>query len=150
MNNQNLSPRASLDLPPSSSPWSTPSPPSSLLVNHLIYADDLVCIAENANDLQSLINIVNLWCCKHRLEANLLKTEVMHVRQPLVQRSRYNFKFGQRKINFCQSYKYLGLTINQFLDFGKMSNSFSDPADRALSAVIGKMIKKQGVPIQCL
>ena len=59
-----------------------PSPSSSFLVNHLIYADDLVCIAENANDLQSLINIVNLWCCKHRLEANLLKTEIMHVRQP--------------------------------------------------------------------
>ena len=70
----------------------------------------------------------------------------MHVRQPLVQRSKFNFKFGQRKINFCQSYKYLGLTINQFLDFGKMSNSFTDPADRALSAVIGKMIKNKGFP----
>ena len=133
-----------LDLPPS--PWSDSQSSSTLLLNHLIYADDLVCIAENSTDLQSLINIVNLWCCKHRLEANLLKTEVMHVRPPLVQRSKFNFKFGQRKINFCQSYKYLGLTINQFLDFGKMSNSFSDPADRALSAVIGKMIKNKGFP----
>ena len=137
-----------LDLPPS--PWScsqsSSRASSSLLVNHLIYADDLVCIAENPNDLQSLINIVNLWCCKHRLEANLLKTEVMHVRQPLVPRTKFNFKFGQRKINLCQSYKYLGLTINQFLDFGKMSNSFSDPASRALSAVICKMIKNKGFP----
>ena len=132
----------SLDIP--LSPLS--STPSSFLVNHLIYADDLVLIAESTNDLQKLIDIVNLWCCKHRIEANLLKTEVMHVRQPLVPRSKFNFKFGQRKINFCQTYKYLGLTIHQFLDFGKMSNSFSDPADRALSSVIGKMIKNKGFP----
>ena len=78
-----------LDLPPS--PWSDSQSSSTLLLNHLIYADDLVCIAENSTDLQSLINIVNLWCCKHRLEANLLKTEVMHVRPPLVQRSKFNF-----------------------------------------------------------
>ena len=50
---------------------------TSMIVNHLIYADDLVCIAENAEDLQSLITIVNLWCCKFRLEANLTKTEIM-------------------------------------------------------------------------
>ena len=107
---------------------------------------DSVDLRAQTNDLQKLIDIVNLWCCKHRIEANLLRTEVMHVRQPLVPRSKFNFKFGQRKINYCQIYKYLGLTIHQFLDFGKMSNSFSDPADRALSSVIGKMIKNKGFP----
>ena len=70
----------------------------------------------------------------------------MHVRQTLTTRTRVNFKFGQKTIGYCSSYKYLGLTINQFLDFGKMSNSFSDPASRALSAVICKMIKNGGFP----
>ena len=49
-------------------------PSDTITVNHLIYADDLVCIAENAKDLQSLIDIVNLWCIKFRIEANLTKT----------------------------------------------------------------------------
>ena len=148
-----------LELPPSPPPptWPpTPAPhtpppsplltPSSVLVSHLIYADDLVCLAESTKDLQSLLKIVHLWCTKHRLEANLLKTEIMHVRPSLTSRSRFNFRFGQRTIAYCQSYKYLGLTINQFLDFGKMSNSFSDPASRALNAVVCKMIKNKGFP----
>ena len=56
------------------------------------------------------LHISGVSLCKHRLEANLLKTEVMHVRQPLVQRSRFNFKFGQRKINFCHYYYYYSPT----------------------------------------
>ena len=93
---------------------------TSMIVNHLIYADDLVCIAENAKDLQSLITIVNLWCCKFRLEANLTKTEIMHVRKPSVPQSKFEFKFGAKTVNYCKCYKYLGLQINQYLDFEKM------------------------------
>ena len=70
----------------------------------------------------------------------------MHVRATLTTRSRFTFKFGKKVINYCKTYKYLGLTLNQFLDFGKMSNSFGDPANRALSAVICKMIKNKGFP----
>ena len=58
----------SLDLPPSPPPppqtFTLPPspllpPPTSVLVNHLIYADDIVCIAQNEGDLQLLLNIVN-------------------------------------------------------------------------------------------
>ena len=121
-------------------------PSGSIIVNHLIYADDLVCIADSASDLQSLINIVNLWCVKFRIEANLTKTEVMHVRKPSVPQSKFKFKFGAKVVNCCKTYKYLGLHINQHLDFEKMSNSFCDPASRALSAVMCKMIKNKGFP----
>ena len=118
-----------LDLPPSQG-----SSNNTTVVNHLIYADDLVCIAENVEDLQSLINIVNLWCRRFHIEANLTKTEILHVRNPSVPQSKRQFKFGAKHL--CKSYKDLGLTIDQHLD----------PASRALSAVICKMIKNQGFP----
>ena len=121
-------------------------PSGSIVVNHLIYADDLVCIADSAADLQSLINIVNLWCVKFRIEANLTKTEIMHVRKPAVPQSKFKFKLGAKDINCCKTYKYLGLHIDQHLDFEKMSNSLCDPASRALSAVMCKMIKNKGFP----
>ena len=76
---------------PAQTPGSTPPTAPNITVNHLIYADDLVCIAPSEIQLQSLIDIVNLWCCKFRIEANLLKTEILHVRKPL--KSRSNFKF---------------------------------------------------------
>ena len=94
-------------------------PSDTLTVNHLIYADDLVCIAETAKDLQSLIDIVNLWCVKFRIEANLTKTEVMHVRKPSVSQTKFKFKFGAKVVKCCKTYKYLGLLINQHLDFEK-------------------------------
>ena len=70
----------------------------------------------------------------------------MHVRKPLTPRSKVIFKFGHNKVKYCKTYKYLGLTINQFLNFEHMSNSFTAPASRALSSVICKMIKNKGFP----
>ena len=127
-------------------PGSTPPTSPNITVNHLIYADDLVCIAPSEIQLQSLIDIVNLWCCKFRIEANLLKTEILHVRKPLKPKSNFKFKFDSKIIKYCQQYKYLGLTIDQFLNFEKMSNSLLAPSSRALSAIMCKMIKNKGFP----
>ena len=52
----------------------------NLAINILLYADDIVLLAENEQDLQSLIFIVECWCKKWRLEVNLTKTNIMHIR----------------------------------------------------------------------
>ena len=126
----------------SQSPGSTPD----ITVNHLIYADDLVCISPNEIQLQSLLDIVKSWCCKFRIEANLLKTEILHVRKAQKPRSKVKFMLGAKVINYCQQYKYLGVNIDQFLNFENMSNSLQAPSNRALSAIMCKMIKNKGFP----
>ena len=68
--------------------------------------------------------------------------------EDIKKRTKFNFMFGKQKIYCCQSYRYLGLLINQFLDFEKMSNSFSGPSSRALSAVLCKIIKNKGFPFK--
>ena len=45
-------------------------------------------------------------------------------------------------------YKYLGITINQHLNFELISNAQTEPASRALSAVLPKMIKNNGFPLK--
>ena len=52
-----------------------------LVLSCLLYADDIVLLADSETDLQALLNIVNVWCSKWRLEVNLLKTNVMHVKK---------------------------------------------------------------------
>ena len=42
----------------------------NLVVNILLYADDIVLLAEKEQDLQSLLFIVEHWCKKWRLEIN--------------------------------------------------------------------------------
>ena len=51
-----------------------------LLINILLYADDIVLLAETEEDMQSLLFMVECWCKKWRLEVNLTKTNIMHFR----------------------------------------------------------------------
>ena len=51
------------------------------LVSILLYADDIVCLSENETDLQSILVIIESWCKRWRLEVNLTKTNILHVRK---------------------------------------------------------------------
>ena len=115
---------------------------TSVLVNVLLYADDIVLIAADEIELQSLIFIVETWCKKWRLELNLTKTNVMHIRGSHKKQSNFWFLFDHKPVPYCKTYKYLGKTIDQFLDFQATAEAQCESAGRALSAIITKIIKK--------
>ena len=117
-----------------------------LVLNILLYADDIVLLAESEADLQLLLFVVECWCKKWRLEINLTKTNILHVRPKRKQQSKFTFLFDMRPIAYCQSYKYLGANLNEFLDFDFTAEAQADAAGRSLSAVITKMIKNGGFP----
>ena len=56
------------------------------------------------------------------------------------------FLFNINIVAYCTNYKYLGCTINEFLDFSFTAEVQADSAGRALSKIITKMIKNQGFP----
>ena len=118
----------------------------SYLLNILLYADDIVLFAANEHDLQFLLNIVEIWCSKFRLEVNLTKTNILHVRPKRKPQSRFVFLFNRNPVPYCQYYKYLGCTINEYLDFAFTAQVQAESAGRALSKIITKMIKNQGFP----
>ena len=49
-------------------------------------------------------------------------------------------------MEYCNSYKYLGCYLNEFLDFNYTAEMQANSASRALSSIIAKMIKKGGFP----
>ena len=51
-----------------------------------------------------------------------------------------------RPVPYCTYYKYLGVNINENLDFKFTVDRHADSAGRALSSVITKMIKNCGFP----
>ena len=112
----------------------------------LLYADDIVCLAETENDLQSILFIIENWCKKWRLEVNLTKTNILHVRNSRKPQSKFTFLFDMRPVPYCKFYKYLGTNINEFLDFKFTVEKHADAAGRALGAIITKMIKNGGFP----
>ena len=93
-----------------------------------------------------LLTIVEICYSKWRLEVNLTKTNIMHVRGPRSRKSMFMFIFNKRTVEYCTSYRYLGVTLNEFLDFDFTAETQSEPAGRALGAIITKTIKNGGLP----
>ena len=63
----------------------------------LLYADDIVLLAENEKDLQTLLNTTHEWCSKWKLNINIEKSKIMHFRQNRKQQSNFQFKYVQFK-----------------------------------------------------
>ena len=103
-------------------------------------------LAKNENDLQDLLFIVECWCQKWRLEINLTKTNIMHVRSKRKQQTKFVFLFDMKVVPYCKSYKYLGANIDEFLDYNFTTAAQADSAGRALGCIVTKMIKNGGFP----
>lgn len=116
------------------------------LISILLYADDIVCMTETEIDLQDILYATEEWCKKWRLEVNLSKTNIMHVRNKRKHQSKFTFLFNKRPVPYCKSYKYLGTNIDENVSLKFTVDKHSEAAERALSSVITKMIKNGGFP----
>ena len=117
-----------------------------VVISILLYADDIVLFAQNEEDMQSLLFIVEIWCQNWRLEVNLAKTNILQVRAKRKPQSKFVFLFGKRIVEYCTSYKYLGCYLNEFLDFNFTAEMQANSASRALNSIVTKMIKRGGFP----
>ncbi len=109
------------------------------VISILAYADGLVLLAENEHDLQLLLDTLYDWCYKWRLAINIDKTKVMHFRTKDCTRTQFDFNVNGQKLKIVNSYKYLGILLEEFLDFSKTAELLAGAAGRALGAVINKV-----------
>ena len=105
----------------------------------LTYADDVLLLAESENDMQELLNFVNDWCRKWRLIINLSKSNAMHFRNKGKRRSNFDFKVGNETIDYASVYRYLGVHLNEHMDFKIIAETLAKAGGRALGAVISKI-----------
>ena len=104
----------------------------------LLYADDIVLLAENENDLQLLLDVLNRWCVKYHMSVNIDKSKVVHFRGPSVARTNNIFVLGDNIIEIVPHYTYLGLLLTEFLDYDSMAKAVAKSASRALGLLIVK------------
>ena len=82
------------------------------IISHLFYADDLVLITENEEDLQHLLTLLSQWCDINNIKINTDKSKIMHFRPPSKQKTKFNFKCNDDVIECVESYRYLWLNVN--------------------------------------
>ena len=105
----------------------------------MLYADDIVLLSRNENDLQTMLNHVNNWCQRWLMNVNLKKTKIVHFRKKNIPRSPYIFKYDKKVVDYVKVYKYLGMYFDEHLEFVHNQGELSKAGNRALGSVINKL-----------
>ena len=81
----------------------------NLIVNHLMYADDLVIFSPSTAGLQSLLNLCSEYGLQNDIKYNSTKSQVMIVRSKDDKGVSFpDFHLSGSKVSICDEYKYLG------------------------------------------
>ena len=107
-------------------------------LNCLLYADDMVLIAESENELQLLLNELFRWCFKWRLKVNEGKSKIVHFRKKTEPVTIHEFTYGDQVLEKVSKYKYLGIIMDEHLKYDCCSKALADSGGRALGAIISK------------
>ena len=112
----------------------------------LMYADDVVLLTENENDLQILLNTLHEWSSTNLMTINCKKSNVVHFRPSSVRQTPVVFKCGNEIVSLTDKYIYLGLHLSEHLDFNLMARFVAQSAGRALGLLIVKYKHIGGLP----
>ena len=113
-------------------------------VHCLLYADDLVLLAETEDDLQNMLNSLSAWCYKWRMKVNAGKSKVVHFRPARQSRSMYVYRYNGDVIEAVSQYKYLGIVLDEHLDYNTTACVLADSAGRALGSIYNKFKLNKG------
>ena len=108
---------------------------------HLLYADDLVLMSENPNDMQILLNNLEAYCRKWHLLINSQKSKVMVMNAKRGSSVSDNeFVIGDDKLEVVDSYKYLGHVLCNSGNIHKlMYDHLASQAQKAMHALKEKI-----------
>jgi len=107
-------------------------------------------LAPDADSLQNMLDVLNTWLHRWKLELNHDKTKIIHFRVPSQTVTGKNFRCGGNSIAITDVYKYLGLWLNEHLNMQKTVSELCKSASRALAALYTKFIKAGGLTYDVL
>ena len=116
------------------------------MVSLLQYVDDIVIFAENPENMQCLLGILNSWCHKWCMCVNLRKTKIVHLRNMRQKKMAVKFKYQGDEVEVVPMYKYLGYHFNEHLKYNIGCEALVSSSGRALGTIINKFkdIKESG------
>jgi exonuclease III len=120
----------------------------------LLYADDIVLLANSAEELQAMIEVVDNYCREWRLSVNLGKSKVMIVAPNGVaaKDSRQaveppEFTFRGVPLEIVDRYKYLGVTMTNKLLWDQHISQIVDKGKKALQG-IRRLLSQRLLPMK--
>ena len=102
----------------------------------LLYADDIVLVAHNEQEMQTLLNKLHDWCKRWRVLINTDKSKVMHFRTGRRKRTEFQFKERNNFLELTEKYKNLGTIFTEKNDFTSNAENLARGGGRALGCII--------------
>ena len=109
------------------------------LCNIFMYADDIVLLANCETDLQILLDCVNSWCSNWNLVINTSKSKTVHFRKKTKPLTKHKFALGEEIMEIVPKYKYLGIILEEHLDYNMTCDVLAQSSGRALGSVVSKL-----------
>ncbi len=81
---------------------------------------------------------VSQWCKRWRVSINFDKSKVIHFRNKRSPRSNEVFEMDQHVLEYVHEYKYLGVMLNEHMDFQESSSHLSASASRSFGGIVNK------------
>ena len=114
-------------------------------ISTLMYADDLCLVSENEEGVQLMLKKLQEWAYKWRLCVNTEKTCVIHFRKKTVDKTNYIFQLCDQTLQIASRVRYLGLELNEHMDYTIMANILADSSSRALGKLTHKFYQAKGL-----
>lgn len=115
------------------------------VIKLLAYADDLVLLATNKNDLQEMVDQLDEYCKKWNLVVNLNKSKIVVFRNGGRPAKHEVWNYRGENIEVVNSYKYLGITLTSGLSMEKHLEEKVSKAKFALNS-FNNLLNKKNVP----
>ena len=80
----------------------------------LMFADDMVILAEGEEELRRGLGVLEDWCSEWAVKVNADKCSMMYIRRNDVKRTISIFSVGGEKVKVVESYQYLGCTVGKW------------------------------------
>jgi hypothetical protein len=102
-------------------------------------------LSENENDMDRMLEYVTSWCGEWKMKINLAKSKIMHFRKKGTERSKVKHELAKNKLLFVDKYKYLGVILDEFLEFKINEEILAGSGSRALGVIIAKYKKLENM-----
>lgn len=120
----------------------------SLNIRLLLYADDMVILAEDIKVMQRMINKLEEYCERWSLEVNLSKSEIMVFRNGGRLSHQENWIFKGERIRIVSHYTYLGILLTPKMTFAKHVEKRNTAAKSSINATWQCFLAKRNIPLR--
>jgi exonuclease III len=116
-------------------------------IGSLLYADDVVLMADSPEALQGLIDVVDDFCRNWKMSMNMEKSKVMVVRAKKVKVAAHTWKGRDKTLEVVHSYKYLGVWFSDDLMWKVHFRVILDKVQKR-TAGLSKVIRNKNIPLR--